>query len=68
MATQIVFVFVPVEKTGDGFAEQLRECLTSLGPQPSHPAAEVAEAKAEPAPAAPLWTWFMPNPRPSRKI
>jgi hypothetical protein len=64
MSSQVVFIFVPVEATGEGFAERLHECIASIEPKPEPATNEAVRAEAEKD--QPLWTWFMPNPRPVR--
>lgn len=57
-----VFVFVPVDASRRGYAEQLRECLASLhGPESVE--TEAAPVKQNPE-KQPFWSWFISNPRP----
>lgn len=63
----LVFVFVPVDADGENMSSHLRELATALFDAQS---VHRPEARIEKKPAAgemPLWTWFLPNPRPGQK-
>ena len=61
----VVLIFVPFDRSRERFGSKLWESLAAL---------ETPEAREQPAPAEakrfadetlPLWTWFLPNPRPN---
>ena len=60
----VVFIFVPFDGSQREFDVRLRDCLRALETPPVEARASPRAAEQATGQCAPLWTWFLPNPRP----
>jgi hypothetical protein len=63
---QVVIFFVPTEATRQDIKAALRKRFPSVQVEEAASQSRTPDPKLEDADEWPLWTWFIPNPRPEK--